>query len=258
MRGGDGPQYYGNSRNQFWNIAGSALGFDRGATPYKMQVAAFTKAGYALWDVIGECRRRCGGSTDGDIHPGSEKGNDIRGLLLQHPTIERIVFARASAALFRKAKIFPWLRDGPSSGFPIEFFFRAREKGGDAERTAIDTAKMFGTVANIVARNAPIKNLRYRAVELIVLPSTSPASAKMRAPEKERLWHIGCYGLDPSPEDNYICPACGLKGAHWLQECEARDDFISRVRDEKAKVKKETKSKGVALPRVPRHWWYHG
>ena len=55
----------GHPRNSFWNIVGSALGFRRDAAPYAAQARALTARGFAVWDVVAECRRR--GSLDSAI-----------------------------------------------------------------------------------------------------------------------------------------------------------------------------------------------
>ena len=81
-------------------------------------------------------------------------------------------------------------------------------------------------------------------VELIAMPSTSPGSAALRPPEKEKLWHIACYNYaNGQPPEQYICPGCdehninkNISGSkqknrkkkmrherHWFQDCPYRE-----------------------------------
>lgn len=81
-------QYYAHPRNAFWPIAGAALGFDPTGA-YEERTAALLDAGIALWDVIGACRRR--GSLDAAIDPVSIRINPIGALLLDRPSIARVL-----------------------------------------------------------------------------------------------------------------------------------------------------------------------
>ena len=61
---------------------------------------------------------------------------------------------------------------------------------------------------------------RRRLVELVVLPSTSPANAAMNSAEKEKIWHVACYGCEQDrPMPTYTCVSCEKKGEHWLVDC---------------------------------------
>lgn len=71
-------QYYAHPRNAFWPVLGGLLGFDP-ALPYARRLRALARAGIALWDVVGACRRR--GSLDAGIDPASIALNDIAGLV---------------------------------------------------------------------------------------------------------------------------------------------------------------------------------
>lgn len=81
--------YYAHPRNTFWPIVGELLGFDADA-PYAARVRALTAAGYALWDVLGACRRE--GSLDAAIDPASLEVNDFAAFLAEHAGIDRIFF----------------------------------------------------------------------------------------------------------------------------------------------------------------------
>ncbi|WP_102143717.1 DNA-deoxyinosine glycosylase [Mycobacterium hubeiense] len=87
-------QYYANPRNAFWRITGEIFGFDS-AGPYQERVAALQSHGVAVWDVLHSCRRV--GSLDSAVERDSMVPNDFAALLVEHPTIERIVFNGAAA-----------------------------------------------------------------------------------------------------------------------------------------------------------------
>ena len=93
-------EYYAHPRNAFWPLVGELLGFDPGL-PYAQRLARLTTAGYALWDVLGACRRS--GSLDSAIEPGSLEVNPIAGFLAVHPSIDRVFFnGSAAETLFRR------------------------------------------------------------------------------------------------------------------------------------------------------------
>ena len=93
-------EYYAHPRNLFWPLMGELCGVAATA-PYAARVAAFTAAGYALWDVLAACARS--GSLDSAIVRESIEGNDFAAFFAAHPAIDR-VFCNGSAAhtLFRR------------------------------------------------------------------------------------------------------------------------------------------------------------
>ncbi len=127
-------QYYAHPRNAFWPIIAAHCGIDP-AADYAARAAALLDAGIALWDVLGECRRR--GSLDADIELAEARPNAIAALLDAHPRIARVCCNGATAArLYRRF------------GLPLP-----------------------------------------PRLELLQLPSTSPAHAGMGFAEKMRRWH---------------------------------------------------------------------
>ncbi|MEZ0051770.1 hypoxanthine-DNA glycosylase [Mycobacterium sp. MAA66] len=103
----DTGQYYANTRNQFWRLLGSVLGFDPGHE-YAQRVDAVTAGGVALWDVVHSCRRA--GSLDANIDRKSLTLNDFSAFLGTHPTIVRVFVNGATAhELFQRAA------DGPAA-----------------------------------------------------------------------------------------------------------------------------------------------
>lgn len=87
-------QYYSHPRNTFWPITGELFGFDP-AAPYDDRVAALTKAGVAVWDVLKSCRRV--GSLDADVERDSVVANNFGALFATHPTINQLWFNGAAA-----------------------------------------------------------------------------------------------------------------------------------------------------------------
>jgi hypothetical protein len=68
LRGGKGPQNYGASGNSFWNIAGTALGFDRSRIGYDEQCKAFTDAGRLHFAFQWVCRGVEGDTAHVGVH----------------------------------------------------------------------------------------------------------------------------------------------------------------------------------------------
>ena len=92
--------YYAHPRNAFWSIAEALFGVDA-RQPYAQRCAALTRAGVALWDVIGSCRRP--GSLDARIDPRSIRINPVDELIRAQPGIELIGFNGSLAGrLFRR------------------------------------------------------------------------------------------------------------------------------------------------------------
>ncbi len=97
MPGGESlrrAQYYAHPRNDFWRIVENVFGAARDAS-YDARLQSLVDQGIALWDVLGECRRK--GSLDADIDPASMRTNDIAGLLASAPGIGHIAFNGALA-----------------------------------------------------------------------------------------------------------------------------------------------------------------
>ncbi|AKU10460.1 T/U mismatch-specific DNA glycosylase [Azoarcus sp. CIB] len=93
-------QYYAHPRNGFWPIVCAVLGLDA-ARPYAERARLFAERGYALWDVLGACRRE--GSLDADIEPESMEVNDFAAFFAAHPGIGRVFLnGTAAATLFRR------------------------------------------------------------------------------------------------------------------------------------------------------------
>ena len=111
----DTGEYYANTRNQFWRLLGSLVGFDA-ELPYTERIETATAAGLALWDVVHSCRRV--GSLDANIDRKTLVLNDFKAFLAEHPTIERgFVNGLTAYTLFQQADVaLPAARLPSSSG----------------------------------------------------------------------------------------------------------------------------------------------
>ena len=96
-------EYYAHPRNALWRIAGALGGFDAGA-PYAERREGLKRAGVALWDVLGSCRRE--GSLDADIEDAVP--NDLPGLLARCPGV-RVIGCNGGAAYAALRRFFPEL-----------------------------------------------------------------------------------------------------------------------------------------------------
>lgn len=99
-------QYYAHPRNLFWPLLGTILGFDPGS-PYALRVDALKRAGIALWDVIGCCRRS--GSLDARIESKSVVANDFAAFLDRHPQLHTLCFNGATAEASWRRHVLPGL-----------------------------------------------------------------------------------------------------------------------------------------------------
>lgn len=96
----DAQQYYAWKHNAFWPVMRQLLRMPESAS-YDARLRALQAAGFALWDVLAECRRE--GSLDSSIERGSARANDIAGLLRAHPGITLICLNGSTAqTLFRR------------------------------------------------------------------------------------------------------------------------------------------------------------
>ena len=172
-----------------------------------------------MWDVVRRCSRQ--GSLDSAIK--DAEPNDIPRFLRDHPACRRLVFAATSATFFKRL-FAGWLKDGPEDA-PALVTVRAPGDEAGAAVAAL-TAKMFGRCKAVRLREGPPGP---GEVELVVLPSTSPAAATVRPPRKELLWHRGAFGLRKPPAA-YVCAACGAVAAHHLATCPRLTEWLAANR----------------------------
>jgi hypoxanthine-DNA glycosylase len=92
-------RYYANPRNQFWRLAGSAIGRDLEALAYEDRLEALLDAGIGLWDTVAAARRE--GSLDQAIR--LHQASDLAGLAASLPALLAVGFnGGKSAAIGRK------------------------------------------------------------------------------------------------------------------------------------------------------------
>ena len=301
LRGGDGHQNYGHSRNSFWNIVGSAFGFHRHKIGFNDQVNILTDQGYAVWDVLSQAKRK--GSLDSNLVKGSLVPTDLPGFILDHPNLNRFVFAANSAEVFCKKEVWAdWLATGKANASSAtttrdpdgidnddnfscdatietkfwiqgevlnpETFARTNSIFGKKKTVLIvddaAIARSYSKTTTYVEHDGTLR----RMIELIVMPSTSPANASNRPPEKEKKWHVACYRLREPPE-YYICPGCEFHrkrhgssatgndeyeyGKHWFHDCPYREDWKAM---KKLKSKKSLKKQDADFDAIDPFGWY--
>jgi len=93
-------QYYANPHNQFWRIIFQVFEADCADLSYDEKVSFLIEHKVALWDVFYSADRT--GALDADIR--NELPNDIAGLLLDFPNINRILLnGKKAETSFRKS-----------------------------------------------------------------------------------------------------------------------------------------------------------
>jgi double-stranded uracil-DNA glycosylase len=108
-------QYYGHPRNAFWSILAGLTGVPADA-PYADRLRGLQDSGFALWDVVGRCRRR--GSLDADIEPDSIEPNDLLALRARCPHLVRVLCNGATAHRLYLRRLQPLLPDLPVLALP--------------------------------------------------------------------------------------------------------------------------------------------
>ncbi|GMI08893.1 hypothetical protein TrRE_jg9672 [Triparma retinervis] len=260
-RGGEGQMNYGNFKNPFWNIAGIALGFRRELTTYEEKKVALTSSGYCLWDVCKSVEKKAGSSLDNDIK--TSEPNDILGLLTAYPTIKRIVFPRTSALYFiehfkQHLKVDPAAPNPPP---PFSFHISDDDAGAEARSIFIKKANknVLSCPRSALASPTPSPS---RVIELVLVPSTSPANCRKGAtpPYKEKKWLVGCYGWSAlGPKSDYKCACCGEVGSHYTVDCDIYTDAATK-KEWTENRKRLNKEQGKDPAKIKELWdcenWY--
>lgn len=100
-------QYYAHPSNCFWRVMQRVTGVPADA-PYHVRCDGLRRVGFALWDVVAECRRA--GSSDQAIEREGLRLHDVAGWLRRHPSVVAVVFnGRFSEQMFRR-RVLPRLR----------------------------------------------------------------------------------------------------------------------------------------------------
>lgn len=306
LRGGDGHQNYGHSRNSFWNIVGSAFGFHRHKTPFGEQVRILTDQGYAVWDVLSEAKRK--GSLDSNLVKGSLVPTDLPRFILDHPNLNRFVFPANSAEVFCKKDVWAeWLATGKvktngttttfdefnMDDYSCEVMIETKfwiQGGALNPETFARTNAIFGKKKAVSIIDDPAvarsytrittfddseevddekNDTRRRMIELIVIPSTSPANASNRPPEKEKKWHVACYRLREPPQ-HYVCPGCEYHREthdssttrnsntekHWFHDCSYLEAWKAKKKLGKKLPKKQITCKETEDDTIDPFSWY--
>lgn len=99
-------EYYAHPRNLFWRVAAGVTRVPAGAS-YQRRCAGLRRAGIAVWDIVGRCRRR--GSGDAAIETRDMEARDVAAFLRRHSSIGAVLFNGAFAErVFRRAVLAAW------------------------------------------------------------------------------------------------------------------------------------------------------
>lgn len=248
LRGGSGKQLYGNPRNCWWNIIGSALDFRRDMTTYEQQTEIFAQNGYALWDVIHSCQYAKNGSLDSQIIRNSIEPNNIFKLMETYPTLRRIVFPNNTAEFFkliferhfitstssRSKWNFVWRSDTETSEKNRRWFGKSKyDRVRGLPSTEVDRILNSSLTGHGASTST--------TVELCVITSTSPACSQPRPGAKEKAIHKALFRLE-RPPSHYRCPICTTKPSnHWMVDCDQHGGY-QQWRGKRRKKYKNAKS----------------
>lgn len=82
----EAKEYYAHPQNRFWKLMGHFCNKNLHNAPYETKIQTLLENGFALFDVVKFCNRE--GSLDSNIK--NETPNDIKGLLIKYPNIQKI------------------------------------------------------------------------------------------------------------------------------------------------------------------------
>lgn len=196
-------QYYAHPRNAFWPIMHAIFGGSIDSYKQKRQILVDHRV--VVWDVLAHCVRP--GSLDANIRGDSVVCNDFSTFLERHPAVTCIAFnGKASARLFSKHAL-PTL--------DIEFYTGTRPAPTRRIATSPAATSPVPTspartrpVLTNPARTRPARDSAAgpRQIQLLSLPSTSPAMASLRQTEKIVAWREALLqSIDISPiADNQV------------------------------------------------------
>jgi TDG/mug DNA glycosylase family protein len=88
-------EYYGNTKNHFWEVMEALFGIDAGL-PYAKRIEQVRAHRIALWDVVRSCSRP--GSADANIT--NPVFNDIPGFATTHPMLRLVALNGSTAGRF--------------------------------------------------------------------------------------------------------------------------------------------------------------
>lgn len=150
--------YYAHKRNAFWGIVGAIFDFDADQS-YEKRVAALKHNKIALWDVIRSCARQ--GSLDSAILKSSIVINDFDSLFENTDSIRKIICNGSMAYTLFLKQVMPCLVDS------VEL---------EKHKHTSDRC--------VVSLNSDI------TIEVLRLPSTSPANASISFVDKLNRWQV--------------------------------------------------------------------
>ena len=156
-----------NAKGEPYNLTEFVLHEESQVIPYSQQVKRLTSKGFALWDIIKECKRK--GSLDQDIK--EDIPNDLRGFCQANPSVKRIVIANGGTGCDKLNKHFKdwWLSGELKPG-----------QNPESQKAFQKYAKHTG-------------NFTDASIEVISALPVSPAAAKYTYKEKRDFWETFVY-----------------------------------------------------------------
>lgn len=97
----EAQRYYAHPQNQFWRLLGEAIDEDLASDGYDERLRKLAARRIALWDVVGEARRR--GSLDTSIRGATP--NQLREYAATHPDLRSIAFNGKTASRLGRAAL---------------------------------------------------------------------------------------------------------------------------------------------------------
>ncbi|HEX4023849.1 MAG TPA: DNA-deoxyinosine glycosylase [Steroidobacteraceae bacterium] len=163
-------QYYAHPRNQFWSIIARVCGIGL-ELPYGERLERLQEWGVALWDVLASCERR--GSLDSAIEHRTAVANDLPAVLRRCQGIRRICCNGGTAYAALQRCLGPWLAAHTQPA------------------AATHSQDMEGM----------------RGLEVLRLPSTSPANASWSPARKFEAWRVALTAAPDRPPAPAATPA---------------------------------------------------
>lgn len=175
--------------------------------------------------------------------------NNVPKFVERYGLIRRIVLPYNSATIFNKQKVRQKLAQAFRCTDPKIELCAVRESSCfDSTHKVFSKmlTRVFDSYTSLEAERMKEKESTMegpllsfvRHIEVKVMPSTSPASARMRPCEKEKVWHREAFDLE-APRKDYYCPGCDQSaGSHWFYDCPK----LQHWKGEKRKAKRKTTS----------------
>ncbi len=176
-------EYYAHPRNAFWPVLQALCSGSINTYSEKKQLLIANHI--VVWDVLTQCIRP--GSLDANIRADSIVCNNFAELLDIQTTISRIAFnGKAAEQLFRK-HVIPTL----DVNFTHSTVGKCEHAQSEIDTTDATAAKSMSSATAITSSGTEADTAAgtaTRTIQLVPLPSTSPAMASLSTDAKIQAW----------------------------------------------------------------------